>query len=1029
MKKRIFAVVMAAAMVLSLAACGEKQTSNDTTPTPTTAPTATTAPTEAPADPTPTEVPAPQNVTIANASITFEDGNMGFVAPYMQHARSANMELSIVDFNGSKALKVTNLDGGKVPFLAIDASSLLGANVANVAGVEMVLGTSYEDGSFHSTSGKILSWWGADLEEASLADWSVYMAKKNPKVVSGTVAAGNELIADAGNIILVSLATDNGFTDEKLAASFYVDDIRFYDAAGNTITADTTVAFVEPEGFSGSGVDNSNQYVLTNTVEFDGYATSGGGWGQNGADFSTELLDALVPGTALEVSFESEDNSMWLVFPDATAGWSRIAQGQAYVNNSGTTAQITYEQIVAVVGEDKANWGARLQFEAQTAWEVYGVKVGTYGKNVQMTNAVEFDGYACSGGGWGQNGADFTEDLLNALVPGTALKILYASEDNTMWAVFPDATPGGVAAWTRVAQGEAACDGSVAYITYEQIVAAVGEDKTQWGARLQFEAQTNWEVFGIAVGNFIEIPLISNLVAFDGYAAKEGAWTQAGADFTPELLAALTPGSIIEISYTSEDGTMWVVLPDAAAGWSRCAQGQAICTGEKAYVTYEQIAAVVGEDQSTWGARLQFESQTAWEVYGIRVGKYPVAADAGNEGGEDTPAAVAPDPTVQVADGTVAYTGSKTFADASWWTQVDVTLADLLGGVDPATVNAIKFTCPDTNFIVGYNDTISGGWAQFDTSNTYVVKTCNFEGTDPIVCLYLSKGDSVEYTITWEVYTGGSTDVILPEVTEPETPALPETVITAADGKGSVTAADASWWTQIALTKDELLAGVALENATGIKFSSDTSFIIAYNDGAGNWVSTQDAATNAYEVAITDILFEDMEVNGEAKGYYFCFVLSKGDSVAYTINWEVLTAGGAATEEPKVEEPAAEAVTGDFSGSYVGDYSAEWIPASAFANCTDGATVTINYELQTEGRANQWWNITFIKGDWSKYLDAKYYIGTVPAFSEYEFVAMEGTSYTFTLSADALAQIKADGQFGLQTDGVIFKSYSVTPAK
>ena len=64
-KTKIFAVVMAAVMTLSMVACGEK-TGNEVTPT--TAP--TTAPTEAPvADPTATPVPAPQNVTIADGKI------------------------------------------------------------------------------------------------------------------------------------------------------------------------------------------------------------------------------------------------------------------------------------------------------------------------------------------------------------------------------------------------------------------------------------------------------------------------------------------------------------------------------------------------------------------------------------------------------------------------------------------------------------------------------------------------------------------------------------------------------------------------------------------------------------------------------------------------------------------------------------------------------------------------------------------------------------------------------------------------
>ena len=128
-------------------------------------------------------------------------------------------------------------------------------------------------------------------------------------------------------------------------------------------------------------------------------------------------------------------------------------------------------------------------------------------------------------------------------------------------------------------------------------------------------------------------------------------------------------------------------------------------------------------------------------------------------------------------------------------------------------------------------------------------------------------------------------------------------------------------------------------------------------------------------------------------------------------------------------EEAPAAVTGNLKGKYVGDYAADWIPASAFEGCDNGAVVTLAVEKLVEGRTNQWWNFTMIKSDWSKYLDAKYYIGTVPAFSEYEFVAIEGDTFTFTLSAEAVAQIKKDGQFGLQTDGVIFHTYNVVPVK
>ena len=43
--------------------------------------------------------------------------------------------------------------------------------------------------------------------------------------------------------------------------------------------------------------------------------------------------------------------------------------------------------------------------------------------------------------------------------------------------------------------------------------------------------------------------------------------------------------------------------------------------GKTAQITYEQIAAVCGDDASTWGARMQFESDGAWKVHAVTVGQ------------------------------------------------------------------------------------------------------------------------------------------------------------------------------------------------------------------------------------------------------------------------------------------------------------------------------------------------------------------------------------------------------------------------
>ena len=120
-----------------------------------------------------------------------------------------------------------------------------------------------------------------------------------------------------------------------------------------------------------------------------------------------------------------------------------------------------------------------------------------------------------------------------------------------------------------------------------------------------------------------------NYVAFEGAACSGDAWSQNGADITEEVLAALVPGSVVTINFTSEDGDLWIVMPDSAAGWMRVGVGNAdgsgsadaACMNGTCQVTYEMLAAVLGEDTSAWGGRMQFESDTAWEVYSVSVGK------------------------------------------------------------------------------------------------------------------------------------------------------------------------------------------------------------------------------------------------------------------------------------------------------------------------------------------------------------------------------------------------------------------------
>mgnify|MGYP001029772315 CR=1 FL=1 len=490
--KKLLASLLAGAMVLSLAACGEEPSGSSSVEE-------STSEVQQSAEAEPTAEPAPE---AAPASIDFEDGNMGFVAPYMQMANAADIELAVVDYNGSKALEVKNLSGD-IPYVAFDATSLLGADVAKVASMEADVAVTYENGTFNAVEGRILAWSGEDRNE-TYDDWSVYLESKNPNKAVATLDEGEEFVADAGNIFILNLTTDNGANDGNGNATMYIDNIRFLDASGNLLTADSTVAFAAPEGFESSGVDMSNLAVLTNVVEFDGFAASAGEWAQAGFTMPQEIIDALVPGSVVEISYSSESGDMWIVMNEAQAGWMRVGQpggeGTPAVMD-GSKSYVTYEQLAALCGDDVSTWGSTMQCESSGAWEVYSVRVGTASTFKMNNNQVNFEGFATSAGEWAQEGFDMPQEIIDALVPGSVVNISYTSEDGTMWIVMPDAAAG----WMRVGQpgGEGtpgAANGSVCQITYEQIAALCGEDKSTWGARMQCEASSAWEVYSVTVG-------------------------------------------------------------------------------------------------------------------------------------------------------------------------------------------------------------------------------------------------------------------------------------------------------------------------------------------------------------------------------------------------------------------------------------------------------------------------------------------------------------------------------------------------
>ncbi len=318
----------------------------------------------------------------------------------------------------------------------------------------------------------------------------------------GTLAgAEHELAACDGN---------NCYITYEMLVNTYGEDKT---AWGTSLQCESSGAW---EVFSAEvgTLEEGGQTKFTTLASIDGFATKGTAWSQAGFDMPQEFIDALVPGTVLKFTYTSETDVLWIVLNGATSvSWTRCGDGtlagaeHELADCDGSVCYITYEMLVNTYGEDKTAWGTSLQCESSGAWEVFSAEVGTLktsGKT-KFTATATIEGFATSGTAWSQAGFDMPQEFIDALVPGSVLKIDYTSETDVLWIVLNGATS---VSWTRCGDGTLAgaeheladCDGSVCYITYEMLVNTYGEDKTAWGTSLQCESSGAWEVFAVSVG-------------------------------------------------------------------------------------------------------------------------------------------------------------------------------------------------------------------------------------------------------------------------------------------------------------------------------------------------------------------------------------------------------------------------------------------------------------------------------------------------------------------------------------------------
>ncbi len=631
--KKILALLLAGTMTLSMAACGDKDQE-------------ATKPAEGTKQESKQETkqetgekPSEEKPVAGEASIDFEDGNIGFLAPYTMPANADSCELSIVDYNGSKALQVKNMDG-KVPYLAIDINSLLGADIAKIASVEMLMGTSYDNGNFSASSGKITSWCGESQTEVT-DEWSVYMERKNPKVAVATVDAGEEFVADADNIIMVSMNTDNGIDEGNGNATLYIDDIRFLDASGNVLKADTSVAFAAPKGFINEGRDINLCYV-DNAVEIEGYAPKEAAWTQMGLGEVTDAMkEALVPGAVIEINYNATE-PVWLVAVsdgNPKGDWIRVGTDEnndylclGNVSSDNTVVQYTYEQLEASLGKNFTETLTDLQCESKVDWEVYGMKIGQKSDFVSLGAKAEVEGFEVSEAAWTQKGIELTDEQKALFVPGSIIEIEYKADEPVWLVAVSDGNPKGD--WVRVGTDEGndyACLGSVSdgkvQFTYELLEEALGKDFLSTLVQLQGESKVDWEIYKLSVGK--PIKPAKQATSLEGFAVSEAAWTQKGVDLTDEMKALFVPGSVINVSYKADEPVWLVAVSDGnpKGDWIRVGTDEnndyanlgAYTDGFVQY-TYEQLAEALGDKFIDTLVTLQCESKVDWEVYSVAIG-------------------------------------------------------------------------------------------------------------------------------------------------------------------------------------------------------------------------------------------------------------------------------------------------------------------------------------------------------------------------------------------------------------------------
>jgi hypothetical protein len=228
-----------------LAACGE-DTNNDPPVTP---PSGNGGGSDTPASPGVSPV-LPEGFV----GVDFANGNIDFM---MMHFRpldaSPHAKIELGQFGGANAAKVTP-DAAFAPYIAIDACSLLGDRIGDVASVEVGIAVQHS-GGFHAVQGEIVARYGEDLRTTK-APWSVFMENRNPNSARLELKDSERMISGAYNMIIIDRngsganTGDNSIEAGGAPGTLFITYIGFRDDAGSWIPVNSDATFNEPRAFN-----------------------------------------------------------------------------------------------------------------------------------------------------------------------------------------------------------------------------------------------------------------------------------------------------------------------------------------------------------------------------------------------------------------------------------------------------------------------------------------------------------------------------------------------------------------------------------------------------------------------------------------------------------------------------------------------------------------------------------------------------------------------------------------------------------